>query len=756
MPSNLPKTVSALKLASSALGLVLVCQSGVAIAQGTTPQQAAEASDDSGDQILVIGKREQNLREVAGVVNVVSSADLEKIGAKDAEDIFKLTPGVQFSKSSSDGAMLSIRGIGTNTSSDNTSIGQLPTGIYIEDVPFTDPYQYVSSPDISAFDLDSVKVMRGPQGALYGSGSLGGAVNYTFRKPELSDIGAAAMGTVDVADGGGTGVSGYASVNVPLVNDMLAFRAVGQIQNDPGYIDNIGTKEKDANSRQVKGGRAMLLFKPDTNLTIDALYMYQESYQRDTSASVGPNVYFYDSPRPSTYASNFSFAKVGIDYILGPVKLSSLTSYQRKERNINGDLTRFVVPDSTVGIDVPAEDALGIGPFPNVKESRNIEARRSDGWTQEFRIASAEKGTFNWLLGVFGQDSNFFRRQDVFLTGANDPTFGDLYYNVSRNGTTKERAVFGEAQINLGRLEIGAGGRYFHTSVTFNQVRIASLLGSAGTASNSHSESGFTPKFQVRYRMPGETVLYAQASKGFRFGGVNVGTAGASYKSDSLWSYEGGVRFRPAAGLDVDLGAFYIDWKDPQINSADQNGFLLVTNVAGAESKGAEMAVNWRPADGLRFSGSVTYTDAKTTAPLNSTRNFATDVAGGFSGNFVVPAGTRLPGTPKWQASFQPEYRFPGPAGTDMSLSGVVAYTGERLAQIDADVILPAFTTVDMRLKVIKDQFEVALGVSNLFNEKGQSQAAYTYFSTGTGTDGYADYYLIRPRIYSLSVKVGF
>ena len=717
------------------------------------PADAAENAD--ADEIVVVAKRAQNIRDVAGTINIVNAESLTKVGARDAEDIFKLTPGVQFNKGSADGSLLTIRGVGTSTSSDNTSVGQLPTGIYIEDVPFTDPFQYISTPDISAFDLEAVEVLRGPQGALYGSGSLGGAVNYRFRKPELDAVGGSLMVNGDAAQGGNAKGSAYAALNLPVA-DTLAFRFVGQYQQDPGYQDNIGTGRKNVNDRTVKGARAMALFKPDDHLTIDALYLYQRSDQDDISSSVAPNVRFTNSLRPSAFVSSFELAKLEASYEFDHVKITSLTAHHKKRRDQNGDITRLVVPDVTVGIDVPSEDVLGIGPFPQVVEGRNIEDRSSKGFSQELRIASAKGGRFNWLFGGFGQNVDFNRGQDVFLVNANDPVYGDLYFNVRRDGKAKERALFGEATLDFGPLEIGAGGRYFHTSVRFTQIRQAALAASAMNRTFSFSESGFTPKFNLRYKFDGNTVVYANAAKGFRFGGINSAPGSAEYKSDNLWNYELGVRLQPASSLNIDLSGFYIDWKDPQVGSADQNGFLIISNVAKAVSKGAELSIRWNPGQGFGFTGSAAYTDAKTKATFQSTRNFGTDVAGGFTGNFDVPSGTRLPGTPKFQATAQPTYLLSGPWDTDVTIAGTLAYTGKRRAQIDADLTLPAYTTVDIRTTLSKGPWQMALAVSNLFNEKGIAQAAYSYYSTGTGTDGYGDYYLIRPRVYSLSMRYNF
>jgi iron complex outermembrane recepter protein len=545
-------------------------------------------------------------------------------------------------------------------------------------------------------------------------------------------------------------------VNLPLVKDVLAVRVVGQYQDDPAYQDNIGTGQKNVNGRIVDGGRVLVLYKPTDRLTIDGLYMYQHSNQGDTSASVGPDVRYYDSPHPSSYTSHFSLAKLEVNYRLGAVKLTSLSAYQTKMRDFNGDLTRLLVPDATVGIDVPSQDAFGFGPYPNVTEARDVENRSSNGFSQEFRIASADPSTFNWMVGAFGQNVNFHRTQDVSLVGANDPTYGDDFFNVNRNGEAEERALFGEASLDLGGFELGAGGRWFNTRVQFNQMRTASLEASAQNLNFAYGESGFTPKFQARYRFDSHVLVYASAAKGYRFGGVNTAPGSQTYQSDNLWNYEAGLRLQPDRTLDFDLSGFYIDWKNPQITSADQNGFLIVSNLAKATSKGVEFSGHWRPLPQVSIAAAAAYTDAKTEAPFDSTRNWATDVAGGYTGNFVVPAGTELPGTPKFQASVQPEFHAAGPFGTAMTLSGTVSYIGDRRAQIDADLRLPAYTTVDLHAKLARDGWQLGLSVENLLGSKGISSAAYSYFSTGTGTDGYADYYLIRPRIVSLSLQKTF
>jgi iron complex outermembrane receptor protein len=155
-------------IASAALvALGMLASVGVR-AQSATPQAEKDAKEPQRIEITA-SKRRQLTSEVAGTVSALGGAELERLGVADAEDFLKLTPGVQFNKSTTEGALISIRGVGTNTNTAQQGFTQSPTGIYIEDVPFSDPFAFVSTPDLAPFDLERVEVLRGPQGALYGS-----------------------------------------------------------------------------------------------------------------------------------------------------------------------------------------------------------------------------------------------------------------------------------------------------------------------------------------------------------------------------------------------------------------------------------------------------------------------------------------------------------------------------------------------------------------------------------------------------------
>ena len=158
---------------------ISVLAGGGLLAMGASiPVRAQTTAGSSETQVIVVtaGKRTEKQREVAGNVSVVQGADLERRGAVDQEDAFRLIPGVQLAKGEPSYNNVVIRGLATSGCPVCQGLLQNPTGLYLEDVPLTDPQGKLTVPDIFTFDLERVEVLRGPQGALFGSASLSGAV----------------------------------------------------------------------------------------------------------------------------------------------------------------------------------------------------------------------------------------------------------------------------------------------------------------------------------------------------------------------------------------------------------------------------------------------------------------------------------------------------------------------------------------------------------------------------------------------------
>ena len=238
--------LSALALALSAAWPALAQQA---------PATPPASEDESQRVVITASKRAEKQREVAGTVSVLSGSDLERRGARDQEDSLKLAPGVQFNKGDVASNTITIRGIGTATANEGSGAQQGPTGSYLEDVPMASPLGKGTVVDPLTWDLDRVEILRGPQGVLFGSGSLGGAVRYLYNKPRFGQTEGSIKAEYAKATEGGSEFSIYGMVNAPL-SDAAALRVVAFDRRDPGYIDNLDTKKKDANDLHQRGGRA--------------------------------------------------------------------------------------------------------------------------------------------------------------------------------------------------------------------------------------------------------------------------------------------------------------------------------------------------------------------------------------------------------------------------------------------------------------------------------------------------------------------
>ena len=694
------------------------------------------AADEPQRVEVTASKRRQLQSDVAGTVTAVDGAKLERLGSADNEDVMKLTPGVQFNKGAADASLLSIRGIGTNTNAGNQGFTQAPTGIYIEDVPFTDPFAFVSVPDLAPFDLERVEVLRGPQGALYGSSSLGGAVRYQLNKPNTRQTEGSVLASYSSMSGGGNGWSTAAMANLPLADGKAGLRVVLNSRKDPGFIDNIGTGVKDSNSNRVDGGRALFTWRPHADFDVTAIYLSQQSRQADGSGissfdyATG-NGYSLTPPDrnevktafPQTVKSTFDLGTVQVNANLGGLRLTSLTGYQTKKRIQRDDFTRDFFDPAFIG-DLWTSDV-------------DLHTRTL---SQEIRLAPVKAGAFNWLVGAFWMDADVRRDQKVFY----EPRGAVPDIRFRRQGSATEAALFADVEVKLTeRLTAAAGARYYETKLDYDRI---TGVGDPGTPiPYGTSDSGTTPKVSLRYAFDPQLSVYVLASRGYRFGGISnvgFGTLSFPYKTDTLWNYEVGVRWTPSAQASLDASVFRIDWKDVQLATLARDpvsgrDFLVTGNIGEARSQGIELAGAWRPSSSFSLRGAIAYTDATT--------------SGGITvGGVPVADGTPLPGTAKLQGTIDGAVHFAGPLDSSGRLSAVLAHTGKRRAQVDSPMTLAAYSTLDLRLTFTWAQLEVSAFVNNASDARGISGGVD--FTSALFTE----FYPIRPRTAGVGVRYDF
>ena len=678
--------------------------------------------------VITANKRREKQRDVAGTVSVLDGNDLERRGAHDQEDSLKLAPGVQFNKGDISSNTITIRGIGTATANEGSGAQQGPTGQYLEDVPLSSATGKGVIWDPVTFDLDRIEVLRGPQGVLFGSGSLGGAVRYLFAKPRLDSFEASLKGEYAKASGGNSKPSEFGMINVPLASGVAALRVVVFDRRDPGYIDNLGTNHKDANDVRQTGGRFLVTVKPSSDFAATLVASTQDTKQGDTfSVSPDPTKLEHTAPNDSRHHVRNDFYSLTADWNFGPATLTSITGYWRNKTDALIDDTELF---GSVGLVLP--------------QVYRPQSSQDHATSQEIRIANNPGGPFSYVAGVFYQKS-----RGSFAGKQIDPSaaFGitDLVDLTTEGGGT-EKAVFADTEYTFGGgWSAGVGARYYRTSTEGSQAGTI-FGGPANFTLPDSNDHGVTPKLTVKYRF-GDTLWYALAAQGYRYGGANPPPNPTLFKSDSLWNYETGLRLAPADGLQVDLTAFVLDWKNAQFTFFEVVNMLPsagIGNVGKARSTGLEAALRYRINSAFDFAASAAYIDAKTKADVL--------IPSGGPTSVTAPSGSRLPGTPKLQTALQGNYRFQAPMDWSGRFNATYTHVGSRVQFLGGNKPAEAYDTVDLGLDFTHTNWTVGFGVANVTNEKG----VLSVTGAPAGVGAFAQYFLQRPRTYTVSLRYDY
>ena len=468
----------------------------------------------------------QRRGEVAAAQDTVEGSWLEQLGARDQQDLFRLLPGVQFNQGQPNQALLSIRGIGSVGNSDQLGTQQASTGLYIEDVPFTDPYGFVGNADVVPFDLARVEVLRGPQGVLYGSASLGGAVNIVFNPPELSSRHGTLLATATQVQHGGAGHALSATLNLPLQPGVAALRAVAHDQADGGYIDNPGTGRRQANRLRLRSGRLIAMLQAGPTLQITGTLLTQSVHNDESFAvSPDPRQLQLHTPSPSSRHNAFTLRKLQLQWQpTGQLLLTSITGVLDKEASYITDTTR-----GSGGIGAFYGPLLGIGVLPALPQVTALALRplSSHALSQELRLASTGSGSLHFVAGFMLHRTRFDWHGISAAPGgqalwgpAGMLLPGDRIGSIDTRALTQETAWFADAEHSWpGGFSVGLGARAFRTRVDASAE--VGFLGRTATVPTGTAERGVTPKANLKWRV-GPHLAYLLVSKGFRLGGANL------------------------------------------------------------------------------------------------------------------------------------------------------------------------------------------------------------------------------------------
>ena len=725
----------------------------IAAPQVMTRSFPADDADSVWDEIIVTATKENMpARKIAGSVAVLPGSQLDTSGAQSFADYLTRVPGVIFNAGAPGISTATIRGVSTTTAIDQ---GQGTTGYFINDVPLTDPNFAVAIPDIDAFDVNNVTVLRGPQGTLFGSASLGGAINYVAAPPNLTKFEGRVQGTVAGASVGAGSSSEKIMLNVPLVQDRLALRGVFVYRHDGGYVDNIGTGVKNSNETLVRGGRLELLWAPTDATQLNYLFLRQLEDTKDVGYQepviAGPLEKRTLIAEPLDFKTTIN--NIRLDQNVGFATLTATATYHQKAQVSNADVTALFGPLFGGQLSPISSPQIAI----------------SNGTTFEMRLASKPGGRFDYVVGIMHDLTresfvDQFRAPgaEQYATTTFDPIFGagfgqraapgDIVYLAPLDVKGEEEALFGEGSFRFNdQWKITLGGRVFDTKVagaTSASGLLYYLLTNPPVLSfdyaGSEKATGFTPKASITWNPTSNIMAYALASKGFRFGGPNINPPDPkdpfppSYAPDSLWNYEIGTRTDwLERTLELDMTAFYIDWKNIQVRLGTASGLAFATNFGKAKNYGLESTVLWHPLGGWTLQGNATYLDATLSQAV-------------VSGTTNEPAGATLPGASKWNLNATVRYDW-----SDIPLRPAVQLSDRFISTAPAGfgfaepITVGNYNLLDARASGRYNNLKATLFVNNIADKRGVTTAGFVPGNP-------LSQFIVRPRTYGLTLDYRF
>ncbi|WP_409668913.1 TonB-dependent receptor domain-containing protein [Blastomonas sp.] len=662
----------ALRKLLSGTGLVVKRgQSGIFIivaAPAALPPRVSPAIVDDTEIVVTARKREERAIDVPIALTAISGAAIERRGANGVSDVLQQAPGVGVYDTGNGFQKITIRGI-------STSLGANENGYYLDDLPFTGVTVPIA-PDVRAWDLDRVEVLRGPQGTLFGEGSMGGTIRILTNGADLEDWETRGSAFVSNTEDGGTNRGIKAAFNAPIVPGTFGMRVAGTSERFPGWIDNAATGETNVNDQSVTTLRVKARLDPAQHLSITGSYWrYKGSFP---GGGANGND---DGEQPQTLmlknVSQYRIVGATARYDLGSAKAFYSYSSNRFNLGQSGRLLDGTL-DSRIRIAVDAH---------------------------ELRMASSGDSPLQWTVGGYAR--NAARNDDLVFA-----LFG---IENEVEVTSKARALFGEGTYRLpaASVDFTVGLRYYH-----ERLRGSDVSSGVFTPKPGDTYESWNPRVSVAWHPTSDSILYASAAKGFRAGqlqptislalarplGIDLPAALAQ---DSIWSYEiGGKAELFDRMLTLEGALYYSDWKDVAVRiPIGDTGFNGLVNSKGTTTTGAELSVVLRPLTGLTLVASGSYVDAT--------------YAGAVPGTGIVD-GAVVDDVAKFTANASIDFRAALASGLDgFARIGWQHATPRRFVAFPGYLPGDTIDRVDARIGVDIDQLSIALFADNLTDDRG-------------------------------------
>jgi iron complex outermembrane receptor protein len=525
-----------------------------------------------------------------------------------------------------------IRGVADSSFNGAT---QSTASIYFGDVQlaYSGP-----EPDLRLYDMQSVDVLEGPQGTLYGAGAIGGIIRLTPASVDLDRVSGAVEGGVSASAHGAPGFDLAGRLNVPVADQVFGVRAVAYRARDGGYIDDVGQRRSDVNRVDTVGGRIAARLDPGGGWQIDASALAQRIEGRDAAYGEARDTLMRFTVQPQPYHNQF---------LLGRVVVTK-----------NWESGLQLVSASGIS-DVHSSDLFDATPFgfPHPLIYRTDDSRLL--LTHETRLSRSTGRGNSWVLGV-----TLLRNRDIEarVSGlASNPT--DI---IGVTNVTQSASLFGEGTIALTHdLAATLGARVTYARVDSEP----STQPASGSFIHGRSTRRFDPTFALSWRIAPHFALFGRVQTGYRTGGVAVARGigrVADFNPDSIIVGEVGFRrlHDGPTGVTFSGSASYAHWVEIQADLINRRGAPYTTNFGNARIFTLEGNVDYVPVTGFHATASFLFTSNTASGPL---------------ADLSLPQNRRLPETPPFAGNVALRYEWAAGANTRWNVGADGNYVGRSV-----------------------------------------------------------------------------
>jgi iron complex outermembrane receptor protein len=731
---------------------VIVCASVLSATCIAKLGSAADADEGGLAEIVVTAQRYVSTVQNTPIsLSAITGDQLDAAGITSVEELAHEVPGLSMRSAGPGQTEYEARGLAS-------SAGAAPTvGFYLDDVPLTPPAQSQTGKvviDPNLYDIDRIELLRGPQGTLYGSGSMGGTVRVITNQPRLNTFEGSFRGTLSDTQGGSGNGGGDLMLNLPI-GDTLAVRLVGTDTYRSGWIDRVvlnpfpqdgpttrgnvlaapvQTVVRAVNTESLYGGRVSILFNPNEDFSVVGTALEQRMVMGGYDE--------FDNPPGPAYLAHYQAANVPepirdmvhiysltATYNVGFADLTSTTGYFQRHESQTQDASESISIYSNLYPYVAI-------PYAEIDITRQF--------SEELRLSSKGNSSLHWVGGAFFSDdsSNWIQdgqSSDAAFTSPANPT--GVIINLDNFYRVRQYAAFADGSYKITdawKFEAGLRWyRYQSTALTSQFGDFAPTLTPPPTQRFDTADSGYNPRFDLSYSPSADLTAYLSASKGFRPGGPSGGVLPTfcggglepPFKSDSVWDYELGEKARLFDNwLTINSDFYYIKWSDVQeVITIPSCGYTEIQNAGNGRTFGPEVEVNAKLSANWSVAASYSYTDAKIDQPTTA---FALQVVGTVASCPSVSHCTvPILNVPKEAASLAVIYTTKVLRDYQLTARVSDTYVGPAYDQAYYfGIPLPSYNIVYARAGLSGDKWTATLFVDNITNKVTWNTANNTQF----------------------------